>query len=71
MHELWSLLFELLLSGRIDATLNAEVTYYDYIQAATSPPPEDFFSSSFVPIAVTPLYELPVRKVPRRRWPGA
>ena len=35
------------------------------------PPPEDFFSSSFVPIAVTPLYELPVRKAPRRRWPGA
>ncbi len=25
--------FELLLSGRIDATLNAEVTYYDYMQA--------------------------------------
>ena len=33
MHELWSLLFELLLSGRIDATLNAEVTYYDYMEA--------------------------------------
>ncbi len=25
--------FELLLSGRIDATLNAEVTYYDYMEA--------------------------------------
>ena len=25
--------FELLLSGRIDATLNAEVTYYDYMKA--------------------------------------
>ena len=25
--------FELLLSGRIDATLNAEVTYYDYLAA--------------------------------------
>lgn len=25
--------FELLLSGRIDATLNAEVTYYDYLEA--------------------------------------
>ena len=24
--------FELLLSGRIDATLNAEVTYYDYMK---------------------------------------
>lgn len=25
--------FELLLSGRIDATLNAEVSYYDYLRA--------------------------------------
>ena len=25
--------FELLLSGRIDATLNAEMTYYDYMNA--------------------------------------
>ena len=25
--------FELLLSGRIDATVNAEVTYYDYMEA--------------------------------------
>ena len=25
--------FELLLSGRIDATLNAEMTYYDYMKA--------------------------------------
>ena len=25
--------FELLLSGRIDATLNAELTYYDYMKA--------------------------------------
>ena len=25
--------FELLLAGRIDATLNAEVTYYDYMNA--------------------------------------
>lgn len=25
--------FELLLSGRIDTTLNAEVTYYDYMKA--------------------------------------
>lgn len=30
--------FELLLSGRIDATLNAEVTYYDYIKAHPDAP---------------------------------
>lgn len=30
--------FELLLSGRIDATLNAEVTYYDYMKAQPDAP---------------------------------
>lgn len=30
--------FELLLSGRIDATLNAEVTFYDYIKAHPDAP---------------------------------
>lgn len=30
--------FELLLSGRIDATLNAEVTYYDYMKAHPDAP---------------------------------
>ncbi len=30
--------FELLLSGRIDATLNAEVTYYDYMKAHPEAP---------------------------------
>ena len=30
--------FELLLSGRIDATLNAEVTYYDYMKAHPEEP---------------------------------
>lgn len=49
--------FELLLSGRIDATLNAEVTYYDYMKAH----PDANIKIALLAEDATPI-AIPVRK---------